>query len=461
MGAPGCLRPDGAVAARARPGAVATRRRRVAAGAFWSHAAAFVAGGLFFSSAVAAGAAVYALGAENARRVAGVLLTVARRLVRLVGAALRAAYALLVDESGTWEDAKRVLREGLREARRAAEEGVSAIRLESDLFAAAVGPPGLVTLQYALDRLMPHSLGRSIEEAIADALRTAEVPNAQKLIARRVEAGAAVPRLLAARVYDVGPDALAFDVDVRWRSELRVRLDVVPRGLAGGVGARLPVDCRDVSFEGTVRCVLAPLVDDPPGYGAILLSLPAAPAITLDVKVAGGEVTKVPWLRQAIMDGISESFDETLIWPKRVVVPATNAAGRPLLARDDLVELERDDPLLHAERRLREEPVLQGQGDILRVAAGGDRAAATTVTFEAELRAEEAERAQEAAAAQERLLAKEEGTFWQQTQAIAARATSEAWRSSKDAVRAWREGRESARRADESGGGGGKEGAAV
>ena len=50
-------------------------------------------------------------------------------------------------------------------------------------------------------------------------------------------------------------------------------------------------------FEGTLRAVLAPLMAGGPGYGALLLSLPARPAVGMEVRVVGGEITRVPWLR--------------------------------------------------------------------------------------------------------------------------------------------------------------------
>ena len=105
--------------------------------------------------------------------------------------------------------------------------------------------------------------------------------------------GTAPPRMLAARAYDVGPDAMAFDVDVQWESELVAEIEMVTKPL----GARVPVSVRNVRFEGTVRAVLTPLVAGGPGYGAMLLSLPAPPALKMEVRVVGGEITKVPWLK--------------------------------------------------------------------------------------------------------------------------------------------------------------------
>ena len=79
-----------------------------------------------------------------------------------------------------------------------------------------------------------------------------------------------------------------------WNSELTAELDLV----TSRIGARVPVTVANVRFAGPVRLIATPLLDSPPGFGALLVSFPTAPRISLDVKVAGGEVTKVPWLRQ-------------------------------------------------------------------------------------------------------------------------------------------------------------------
>ena len=63
--------------------------------------------------------------------------------------------------------------------------------------------------------------------------------------------------------------------------------------------ARVPVFVHDVKFDGTVRVLMARLSREDPGYGAIVLSFPDPPYISLDVGSGGGlEVNRVPWLRK-------------------------------------------------------------------------------------------------------------------------------------------------------------------
>ena len=151
------------------------------------------------------------------------------------------------------------------------------------------GAPGLLALQYVVDRLTPFTLAAALEQSLRETLRDVRSSQARTLSLKRFDMGTAPPRMLAARAYDVGPDAMAFDVDVQWDSELVAKIEMVTKPL----GARVPVSVRNVCFEGTVRAVLTPLVAGGPGYGAMLLSLPAPPSLKMEVRVVGGEITKV------------------------------------------------------------------------------------------------------------------------------------------------------------------------
>ena len=152
---------------------------------------------------------------------------------------------------------------------------------------------------------------------------------------------------------------MAFDVDVLWKSEAVAEVEMVTAGL----GARLPISVRNVRFEGTLRVIFAALTAERPGYGALLVSLPVQPKIGLDVRVAGGEVTKLPWLRAEIEKAIELAVAEQLLWPRRLVVPADRADPPadpvPLLTPAQLQGYAVDDPLLQAERAIAEQPVVK------------------------------------------------------------------------------------------------------
>ena len=317
---------------------------------------AFVCGGLFFSSVVAAAGAIYAFGIDNVQRARREVTLVARRILSVLRGTLLAVFAAIKDDDRRWQSAVKELKEGFGKAKRVAQEGVEAISLQRDLFAAAVGIPGLPLQQYILDRLYSRYLAASLKEAFRDTLASVQNPRLKKLELKRFSAGAAPPKLQAARAYDAD-DALAFDIDLTWDSELSAELELVVAG--GGLNPRVPCSVRNVRFAGPVRVVATPLLESAPGFGALLVSLPSAPRIGLDVRVAGGEVTKVPWLRGEIEEQIQANIAKDLLWPNRMVLAQTKAPkGQqpPLLDRQALAALASDDPLLRAEKALEAQP---------------------------------------------------------------------------------------------------------
>ena len=310
--------------------------------AAWPLVLAFVCGGLFFTSAVTAAGAVYAVGWSNVRFAAALLAVVMRRVLKLLLAMLGATRSALFGSSETrWVDAWQALCEGLAEARKASAEGVQAVQMEARLYAAAVGAPGLRPLQYALDRLLPSALVPKMEAALEQALADFAQSNNPVRSARlkQFKVGRELPRLTAARMYDLGEDALAVDVEMDWASSLTARVEIV----SAGVGARVPVTLHNLRFAGPVRLVVTGLQSTAPGFGALLLSFPTAPSIGLEVRVAGGEVTRLPWLRTEVQKTIKRAVAERLLWPQRIVIPAEvdrrqdlsrQAARHPLFPRD-------------------------------------------------------------------------------------------------------------------------------
>ena len=96
--------------------------------------------------------------------------------------------------------------------------------------------------------------------------------------------------------YDLGAQTIALDVDVSWQSAIKAEVELTTTR----VGARVPVSVRNLRFEGAIRLMVVGLQSSEPGYGAILVSFPSAPKVGLDLTVAGGELTKLPWLRTEV-----------------------------------------------------------------------------------------------------------------------------------------------------------------
>lgn len=373
----------------------------------------FTAGGLFFSTAIAGAYAFYGLGVDNTKRIVAILVLVWGRIWRSFTTGLETARLALLAESdnvdeeegggeettivtssteegpmvagarteGTkhltteahdsglsfrkkwkWAAAWDVLKEQLVETRRTAAEGVQALRQEATLYGAVVGQPALVPVQYAIQKLMPYSLTTILEGTLQDSLKNMQSgsKSIKKMTLSSFTAGTRAPILKGARIYDV-EDAIAFDCDVQWQSQVEATVQLYT---VGGL-ARVPVSISRVSFAGVVRIILTPLTQQPPGYGAMLLSLPVPPQISLDVKILGGEVTKLPFLRTEITSAFQKAIANQLLWPRRSVIP-TMDGRRIVVDRQQLERLESHDPLLEAEQRLVSDDTNQQSRGILR-----------------------------------------------------------------------------------------------
>lgn len=323
---------------------------------FLKYAIAFIAGGLFFSSAIAAFTACYAVGMDNVKRVWAMFRYVMENIWVTFAMGLGAVKSTLVaDGSWKWREAWALLKEKLQETRQKAVEGVEAIKREANLYAAAVGAPGLIPLQYALDRLMPFVITTALGDSFKKALAEVKVKQIKKLRLASFTAGTRAPKLEAARVFDLGDQAMAYDCDITWDSELEATVSVT---IAGGL-ARVPITIKNVRFQGVVRIIFTPLIKSNPGFGATLLSLVNKPDIGLDVKVAGGELTRVPRLKKELLSAIQQNIADSVLWPKRTVVPSVGLLDKPVIARNLLKALEETDPLLQAEESLGARPMLR------------------------------------------------------------------------------------------------------
>lgn len=372
---------------------------------FFKYLLVFTAGGLFFSTVIASIYAVYGLGMENVKRIFDIVGFVLKRTWISFTLGLGAARLALLgkdeddDEQGrggeggsdratlqisqegssgepggsvdskirpppkeTFEDAKkkkkekgrlrirkawRTLKEQLVETGRTATQGVRAMRQERTLYTALVGQRGLVPIQYAIAKLMPYSVSTIMENALRDTLKNIKPSRAiKKMTLKSFKAGKVPPTFLAARAYDV-ENCIALDFDIDWVSEVEASFNLFT---AGGL-AKIPVSINSIDFSGVVRVVLTPLRPDPPGYGASLISFPTSPKLSLDVKVLGGELTKLPFLKKEITSLLQKSIKEELLWPRRNVVPMLDK-GRQILSKSELERLKEIDPFLSLEQTL-------------------------------------------------------------------------------------------------------------
>ena len=256
---------------------------------------------------------------------------------------------LIEGKKWKWKDAYNVLKEQLTLTKQAAAEGIEAIKLEAGLYSTAVGQPGLVALQYFIDNLTPKLGATIIQENIENALTEIQNSNIRSIKLESCNIGNVVPTLMSGRGYDV-KDAMALDLDIEWLSKLEAKMKMTTK--VGRVS--IPVTVKNLRFDGTVRVVLTPLTNEPPGFGAVLISFPKAPSIGLDVSVSRMELTKTPWIRDELLKEIQSAVAEQFLWPRRIIIPSglPPKSIQPMLSKLTLQELESTDPLLRAERRI-------------------------------------------------------------------------------------------------------------
>lgn len=315
---------------------------------------AFILGGLFFSTVLSVVTTFFAIGKENMIRGWDIFKAVSGSVWSVFTYGLQVARdTLLSTEDGKkrkqwkWREAWQVLKEQLTLTKQAAMEGVQAIKLEASIYSAVIGTPGLISLQYFVDALTPKLLSSQAKENFAKALADLRNPNVRKITLGEFDFGAKGPTLLSARTYNLD-DAIALDVDVDWPSEMKAKVKVTSK-----IGVSIPVTIKNLRFDGVVRVVLTPLTDEPPGFGAILVSFPKAPSIGLDVSLSKIDITKSPWLREELLKEIQKAVAAEFLWPRRIVVPSVAPTNpKPILSRVVLNALSETDPLLDAEKKI-------------------------------------------------------------------------------------------------------------
>jgi len=345
----------------ALPPSIATATTRIASanGFNPSFLVGFLVGGIVCSSIISVILAFGALGRENVSRAWDMTRSVLFRVwIKFAAGLAKARRALIGGEGWRWDFryAWKVLRQQLALTRQSAADGIEAIKLEASLYSGVVGKLGFPLAQYLVDNLSPKLGAFLARQNLINALGNIKNKNIRRITLEDFNFGTKGPTLISARTYDLrSENAMAFDIDLVWESELEATIKVTPKLM--GLNRRssivaVPVTLKNCRFEGVVRVIFTPLIDEPPGYGAALMSFPRAPNIGLDCTVSSVEITKTfPWLKSEILREIQKAVANEFLWPKRITLPMPQPP-RPILDRNVLDELRTTDPLLRAEERI-------------------------------------------------------------------------------------------------------------
>lgn len=251
----------------------------------------------------------------------------------------------------------------LRRRRRDRRRGKTQIKFKRK----PLGRQGLVLPQYVLSKLIRRSLQTQFRRALTENLSVLEQnPNIGSVTLQSLEF-LSTPKLFRGWYYDIPPhdddddnnnkmDLMRLEGRIAWRNALDLRLELTTQRL----GLVVPLHIYNVDVLGTVCWQLAPLIDDPPGFGAILTSfVDGPPAIqNLQIDVADGAVvttSKLPWLRDALIGQIQSALASNLVWPERIVQPSRRPnVNETILDDDELQILQSIDPLLQLEQHQKE-----------------------------------------------------------------------------------------------------------
>lgn len=248
---------------------------------------------------------------------------------------------------GAWQTLRRsmslgrdhnILRDGLGKRRRRSKR-----RRPIDF--TTVPRRGLVVFQYIAERLVGLAFQTQLRRAFEHSIASVNNPNIRRIEMHTFQTMSA-PRLHSGRMYDMGKKAMAFDVDATWNDAFESTVTITTKRL----GVKVPVRIHNVKFVGPIRVILTPLIESPPGFGANIFSFPRTPRLDFDLDVAGGEITKVPWLKTELTHALSEIIEKQMVWPNRIVNPALQPNFNvTLIESDNIAELNTIDPFLQAE----------------------------------------------------------------------------------------------------------------
>ncbi|KAK9808833.1 hypothetical protein WJX72_004641 [[Myrmecia] bisecta] len=122
-------------------------------------------------------------------------------------------------------------------------------------------------------------------------------------------------------VEDEGEQHVCMEVAFRWAGEANIAIAIeLP---AGGDATRMVPKVSDLDVRGTCRVILAPLVDEVPGFGAAVIALRKPPMINfkLNFGKALGSAYTAKAVRLWLDPFLRETLANLVVWPNRVLVP--------------------------------------------------------------------------------------------------------------------------------------------
>lgn len=157
-----------------------------------------------------------------------------------------------------------------------------------------------------------------VKETLTPIFAAYKVGVVKDISVKHITLGNVGPRIAGIRSYKSGKDELTIEANLDW---LDARDQVVTIEAETTVLASLSVKVSDVQFGGRIKIILKPLMNQIPGFGAILVAFTEQPKIDFDISILGGDITSIGGIDKMIDNIIRTSLNDMLVWPARMVIP--------------------------------------------------------------------------------------------------------------------------------------------
>lgn len=157
-------------------------------------------------------------------------------------------------------------------------------------------------------------------ETIVEPMLVTYCPPGFKMKFAKLFLGNVAPQIEGIRIQTIQKGQLIMDLDFKWGGDPSIILAVQTP-----VGAKLPIQLKNLKFFATVRLIFK-LAEDIPCISGVVVALLAEPKpeIKYTLKVIGGSLSGVPGISDVIEDLVETVVTDTLQWPHRIVVPLAN-----------------------------------------------------------------------------------------------------------------------------------------
>ncbi|KAL2631426.1 hypothetical protein R1flu_016112 [Riccia fluitans] len=138
----------------------------------------------------------------------------------------------------------------------------------------------------------------------------------QKLILKNLTLGTRAPRFEGIKITEGARDESVIETLFQW--------DLDQENLVLKIkspGPDFEVKVKDLHVSGVLKFILKPLMEEIPGFGAVLVAFSEAPDLDFNLKFLGGDLGALPGVDKLIDDSIRMALLDTVVWPCRILVP--------------------------------------------------------------------------------------------------------------------------------------------